>query len=174
MQLENEKDLNFLRRTFIYLVDKLVGDGGFQIAIALLNQGGLTDEQISEITGLSITSVRNILITLQNLGLLILVKEKQKNTGWINYYWYVDPLSVKRFFKEQLRVSILHIKRFIDELNNDNFFYCQDCNIKYVRDEAEKNDYKCKVCGGELVPFEPPKKLDNVISSLIERYKSIK
>ncbi|MGQ4891004.1 MAG: helix-turn-helix domain-containing protein [Candidatus Njordarchaeia archaeon] len=174
MSFENEEDLNFLRRTFIYLLDKIVGDGGFQIAITLLNQGSLTDEQISEITGLPITTVRNILITLQNLGLLSLIKEKQKNTGWINYYWYIDPLSVKRFLKERLRVSILNLKKFFEELNNDNFYYCPECNITYVKDDAEENDFKCRVCGSPLLPLEAPKNLEKLIKGLIERYANIK
>ena len=171
--LNDERDLNFLRRIFLYVVDRLVGDGGFQIAVALLNQGGLTDEQLSEITGLSITAVRNILITLQNLGLLSLIKEKQKNTGWINYYWYAEPLSVKRFFKEQLRRSIIHLREYIKELKEGNIFYCQECGIKYIRDEAERNEFVCKVCGGELAPYEASKNLDNIVSELIEKYRSI-
>ncbi len=174
MDLNDEENLNFLRRTFIYLVDRLVGDGGFQIAIALLNQGNLTDEQLSEITGIPITTVRNILITLQNLGLLTLIKERQKNTGWINYYWHIEPLAVKRFFKDRLKESIINLKKYYEELNNENFYYCQECHITYTRDEAEANDFKCKVCGSELFPLERPKNLEKLLQKLIDRYKSLK
>jgi len=174
LQNFREEDLNFLRRAFIYFADKIVGVGGFQIALTLLSNGDLTDEEISELTGIPITTVRNILITLQNLGLLTLIKEKQKNTNWINYYWHVEPLAVKRFLRDRLRESIINLKRLNEQLKEDEFYECLNCGMVFSRDEVEETDFKCKVCGAEVQPFEFNIDLDPLIKELADRLKGVK
>ena len=90
-------EVNRARRLFLFLAQKMAGDRGLQIAAAIISNGFLTDEQISEITGLSITSVRNILALLRNSGLLHIIRERD-NSGWTIYYWgHRPPRSIPRF-----------------------------------------------------------------------------
>ncbi|MCD6491887.1 MAG: hypothetical protein ACP6IQ_04900 [Candidatus Njordarchaeia archaeon] len=167
---EEEKELNRIRRLFIYLAKKLAGEGGLQIASALINQGGLTDEQLSEITGLPITNIRNLLTTLRNEGILYNIKEKDMNSGWTLYYWFADPLTIKRIFKDRLRESINKL-RVLMKLNQEgNFFICPECNIKFSKTDAENNNYKCPICGVDLVPAEPIIGLGKIVNKLLEKY----
>jgi len=165
-------ELNKARVLFLYLAQKMTGDRGLQIAAAILSNGFLSSEQLSEITGLPITSVRSIVETLRNLGLLYMVTEKD-DSGWTIYYYGTDPLAVYRVFKDRLKQAIRNLKRYAEYSVTGSFYKCPECGIKLSRDVAEMEDYKCPVCGAELIKAEPILGLSDLVDLLIEKYKHL-
>lgn len=168
----SELEINKARRLFLFLAHKMAGDRGLQIAASIISNGFLTDEQISEITGLSITSVRNILSILRNAGILHIIRQRD-NSGWTLYYWGTDPLIVQRVFRERMKEAIKHLKIYLEYSVNEYFYYCIDCGVRVSKDVADANDYTCPVCGGTLVQEEPSTELIKFLEMLVEKYRKV-
>lgn len=167
-----ELEVNKARRLFLYLAQKMAGDRGLQIAAAILSNGFLSDEQLSEITGMPITSVRTHREFLKNYGLLYEVRERDRG-GWTISYWGTDPLVVYRVFKNRLKHVIKNIRGYIEYSFNEAFYYCPECKVKFSRDVAEVNKYRCQVCGAELIKEEPVSELTKLVDELIEKYRKL-
>ncbi len=168
----SELEINKARRLFLFLAQKMAGDRGLQIASAIISNGFLTDEQISEITGLSITSVRNILSILRNAGILHVIRQRD-HSGWTLYYWGTDPLIIYRVFKDRIKQAIKHLKIYLEYSINESFYYCTECGVRVSKDVAELNNYTCPVCGGTLVQEEPATELIKFLEMLVEKYKKV-
>ncbi len=166
----SEIDLNKARRIFLFLAHKLAGDSGLQIAAAIVSNGYLTDDQLSEITGMSITSVRNAREILRNAGLLHEIRERD-DSGWIISYWGTDPLSVYRVFRDRLKQVIRHFRSYIEYALVSSFYVCQECGARFSSDEAESSGYQCPICGGGLVREDFPLEFTKLVDDLIEKYR---
>ncbi|GEM_PF-1469138 len=146
----SEIELNKIRILFLFLAQKLAGESGLQVAAAIISNGNLTEDEIAKITGLPIADVRNIIGTFKSEGLIFSIKERDPDTGWTVNYWSTDPLVIYRVFKNRLKQAIYNLSKLAELLEREEIYVCEECGYKTLSDEAEKHNYRCPVCGGDL------------------------
>ena len=78
------------------------------------------------------------------------VVTKDPDTGWTVNYWSTDPLVIYRVFKNRLKQAIYNLSKLAELLEREEIYVCEECGYKTLSDEAEKHNYRCPVCGGDL------------------------
>jgi transcription initiation factor TFIIE subunit alpha len=103
-----------------YLV-RLVGEDGL-LMIENMPEGEVTDEQISQATGILLNIVRRTLFILNENKLAVCRRERDSSSGWLTYLWTLDMTDIgPQLMKEKKRlVKNLRVRLKFEE---DNVFY---------------------------------------------------
>src|ERR1051326_1801182 len=72
-------------------IQQLVGPEGSRIANALLTRKAATDSELAEELGEKPSHIRKVLYDLYEARIAEYHKEKDKETGWLTFYWQIDP-----------------------------------------------------------------------------------
>lgn len=137
---------------------KLFGDDpAHRVMELLLEKGEATDEEISETLDMPVGDVRRILYKLNDKSIVLSRMERDPNTGWITYYWYVPVeqldgilFNLKKSIKERL-------ERRLEFESKNVFYWCghteKHCN-KLPFGEAVDHLFRCPNCGASLKPYD--------------------
>jgi transcription initiation factor TFIIE subunit alpha len=142
---------------FLKLAELYADETGRVVMNYLIEHGEATDEEISEDLEMPVGDVRRILYKLNDKSVVLSRMERDPNTGWITYYWYVPKeqldgilYSLKKDIKERLEKRL--------EYESENVFYwCgheeEHCK-KVPFSVAVDNLFKCPNCGSSLKPYD--------------------
>src|ERR687892_187978 len=72
-------------------IEALVGPQGARIANALMTRKEATDSELAEELGEKPSHIRKVLYDLYEARIAEYHKEKDKETGWLTFYWQIDP-----------------------------------------------------------------------------------
>jgi transcription initiation factor TFIIE subunit alpha len=156
-------------------VNSVIGDLDAEIDMSVVSllkdDEEITDEYISQKTGLKLNLVRKILYKLYDNHIASYRRERDKNTGWYIYYWRLNP---KKIYDVVNRRKMSVLKVLEDRLKYERehqFYQCEkDENVRLTFEEAMEALFKCPHCGGQLL-FKDNSKLINVLSAKIEELK---
>ncbi|MHA1410700.1 MAG: transcription factor E [Candidatus Odinarchaeia archaeon] len=159
-------------KIFNNIVEELDSDLDMNIVNLLSEDEEITDEELSQKTGLKLNLVRKILYKLYDSHLASYRRVRDKNTGWFIYYWKLNPEKIYDVAKKR-KLSVL--KRLEERLNfekNHQFYYCEnDDSIRLTFEEAMEAAFKCPHCDGMLV-FRDNSDIIRVLSEKINDLKA--
>lgn len=150
-----------------YLV-RLVGEEGLEM-IEKMPEGEVTDEQISQATGILLNIVRRTLFILNENKLAICRRERDASSGWLTYLWTLDMSDVDKQLVREKRRLLKNLK-VRDGFEEENVFYvCPEGCIRMDFKEASEAVFMCSNCGEDMIHQ------DNSIflESLRERIKKL-
>ncbi|MBN2110905.1 MAG: transcription factor [Methanosarcinaceae archaeon] len=138
-----------------YLI-RLVGEEGLEM-IKNMPEGEVTDEKITESTGILLNIVRRTLFILNENKLAVCRRERDSSSGWLTYLWTLDMSDIEpQLVKEKKRlIKNLRTRLAFEE---DNVFYsCPEGCTRMKFNEASECEFLCPLCGEDMM-FE-----DNII-----------
>ncbi|NYZ77011.1 hypothetical protein H0O02_01705 [Candidatus Micrarchaeota archaeon] len=130
------------------LVRQMLIDVGGENAIAIVKNfdTGMSDDDISKKLKLKISDVRAALNKLHNEGIVAYNREKDSETGWYSYSWYLNKERMERWAAQQ-------VGRFGNHGRDGREYYvCPSCSgttIHSFENALEKN-FRCDVCNNQL------------------------
>ena len=133
----------------------LVNLGG-ENAIAIVKNfnTGMSDEEISANLKLKISDVRAALNRLHCKGIVAYNREKDSETGWYSYSWYLNREKMEKWADEQL-------SKFENPSDNGGEHYiCPSCGGSVIipfEDALEKN-FRCEICNHALEYIDEKRK----------------
>lgn len=128
---------------------KLVGEEGLKV-IRNMPPGEVTDERISEVTGVLLNIVRRTLFILYENRLASYRRERDTNSGWLTYLWTLNMDNIESLLMAESRKLLKNLETRL-EFEQDNMFYvCENCGKRYLFEAASESSFVCPACGARL------------------------
>ncbi|MEM2109167.1 MAG: transcription factor [Candidatus Odinarchaeota archaeon] len=158
-------------KRFNSIIEDLDGEIDMNVVGLLKDDEEVTDEYISQKTGLKLNIVRKVLYKLYDTHVASYRRERDKNTGWYIYYWRLNPAKIYDVVYRR-KISVLKLLEERLKYEREHQFYqCEkDENIRLTFEEAMEAMFKCPHCNGQLV-FKDNKKLISSLSAKIDELK---
>jgi len=155
--LLSKEDMEFISEILSKpLIRQTLVDLGGENAIAIVKSfdRNMSDEELSKKLKLKISDVRATLNRLHSAGLVVYERDKDSETGWYSYSWYLNKERIEKWTLEQL-----------GRLGNNghdgrDYYFCPSCGgatLFSFEDALEKN-FRCEVCNGQLEFMDEKKK----------------
>jgi Transcription initiation factor IIE, alpha subunit len=103
-------------------------------------------------------------------------KQREKESGWLTYYWKVDLGNAETNLKSELRRLYKNLKERLD-FEKENVFYVCSSDIpcgRYTFDYASANYFTCPVCGADLESEDNTEIIEKLDKRVEELEKVIK
>lgn len=143
-----------LKNPAIYqYLEKLVSPEGMEL-IEKYPDGEHSDEEIAEMTGINLNTVRHALYSLYEKRLAEYRRIKNNETGWLTYLWTMKMENLPGVLTaEMTSVKEKLSARLAFDRNND-FYQCPECGQMVTFTEAMTLDFKCPSCGENMAHFD--------------------
>ena len=133
------------------LLTEIVQDEENLPIIKCLEDGISTDEEIAEKTEIRLNIVRKVLYKLYDAGLASYKRSKDPETQWFTYNWIFERDEVNKQIKDNSEKTIKHLKKILEEEENNMFFICPDGHTRFDFETATYYGFICPECGEEVV-----------------------
>ncbi|MFQ5888089.1 MAG: transcription factor E [Candidatus Hydrothermarchaeales archaeon] len=150
-------------------LEETVGEEGMYVVGALLGME-LTDEALSEETGLKLNIVRKILYQLYDYRLASYVRTKDKEIGWYIYRWKLDLSKIEGVISNRKEKILKELGQKLEYETSNVFFCCIQDNSKIPFDLASECEFRCPNCNGTMEFYDN----QSLISSLEEEIQKLK
>jgi len=134
----------------------ILGDSieGFDVLSTLIELGEATDDEISRKLNLKLNTVRKILYKLYDARLVDYTREKEEDINWYTYTWKPTLDKLPWVVRKRAQEMLKKLKEQLIVEENNMFFYCPKCEIKYIFEEAMDCGFRCPHCGGALKEYD--------------------
>ncbi|MEE8168631.1 MAG: transcription factor E [Candidatus Hydrothermarchaeales archaeon] len=147
----------------------IVSDEGLDVVQAITGKE-VTDEELSEETGLKLNIIRRILYKLYDYRLASYIRTKDKDIGWYTYTWKLDLSKVSDILSERKRRMLEGLMRNLEFETGHVFFTCKNDNSKVPFYIAGENNFKCPQCN-EIMDYADNR---GVVMNLEKEIKRLK
>ncbi|HIP34634.1 MAG TPA: transcription factor E [Methanothermococcus okinawensis] len=127
---------------------------GFDVLTTLIELGEATDDEISRKLNLKLNTVRKLLYKLYDARLVDYTREKEEDINWYTYTWKPTLDKLPWVIKKRVQEKLKKLKEQLTIEENNMFFYCTKCGIKYLFEEAIDCGFRCPHCGGILKEYD--------------------
>jgi len=127
---------------------------GFDVLATLIELGEATDDEISRKLNLKLNTVRKLLYKLYDARLVDYTREKEEDINWYTYTWRPTLDKLPWVVKKRAQEKLKKLKEQLAIEENNMFFYCPKCEIKYLFEEAMDCGFRCPHCGGALKEYD--------------------
>lgn len=149
-------------------IRNVAGDNAVKLVKSIPDRE-ITDEELAEISGLHLNTVRKLLFTLYERRILKYRRLHDKKTGWITYLWRVNRNTITDMMRLETKKLLDNLKRCLDIEKNNAFYRCKNCNERFVFDVAMEMNFKCPSCKSDLSYYDN----SDTIKALEERIVKI-
>lgn len=144
-----------LDKELIDLAMEIGGEEAVGVVRALAERKDATDEELAEITGIRINTVRKVLYTLYDLGLADFKRIRDKETGWYYYYWNLDLKRLPEIIRARKREELKKLKKMLEEESGEIYYWCgTPGHPRLTFDEAMEYEFQCPLCGNILMQHD--------------------
>jgi transcription initiation factor TFIIE subunit alpha len=130
--------------------------------------------QIHERTQIPITRIRTTLNVLHKFNIVSYNSSRDEEKGWFKYTWELREECIEPSIKNFLISKMMKLKRDFQEINQADFFKCENGCLRVGFTEAYDLNFRCDKCSAQLKPVDSldeskqiQRELDN-IKSIIE------
>src|SRR5688572_17937199 len=131
-------------------IQTLVGPEGARIANALMSRKEATDSELAEELGEKPSHIRKVLYDLYEARIAEYHKEKDKETGWLTFYWQIDPQHAYSTIADKARKDLQQLQKALRYEEEHEFFVCPTGAEKFDFARATESDFQCPEHGAIL------------------------
>lgn len=132
---------------------KLVGEEGIDL-IKHFPQEERSDEEIAEITGINLNSVRHTLYLLYEKRLAEYRRIKNNETGWLTYLWVLKMENIGQTLKDEMAVVSEKLSARLKFDQKNDFYQCSACGKTMTFNDAMSLNFVCPECGENMSHFD--------------------
>ncbi len=131
---------------------EMVGNEGIRVINSLAKP--CTDLQIHDKTQIPITRIRTTLNILHKHNIVSYCSSRDEDKGWFKYTWEIKSESVENSVKTFLASKLMKLKGEFQEIDQAEFFKCENGCVRIVFTEAYDSNFRCDACNGILKPID--------------------
>ena len=124
-------------------VAQLSGPEGLRVADALLTRKEATDSELAEELGQKPSHIRKVLYDLYEARIAEYHKEKDKETGWLTFYWHIRPDQAAHTILEKTRKDLAQLRLALDFEQTHEFFICPEGAERFDFQRATEASFQC-------------------------------
>ena len=147
---------------------ELVGPKGMPVAAAPA-EGEVTDEELAEELGLELNDVRRALFILYENDLASYRRVRDEDSGWLTYLWTFNYENIPENLAEEMERLMLALDRREAYENENEFYLCEVCSLRFEFGEAMEFGFECPECGSPLEAMEN----DRLLEAMRERLAAL-
>ncbi len=136
-------------------LNKQAGDSAYKVVKIL--KSGMTDEKISKKLKIDVNATRAVLNKLHYLGIIDYDKEKEKNSNWYTFTWFLRKERIAELITEKYKEERQELEKKLAFEQSYTFFKCNSngggCK-KLPFELACEYNFKCPDCGHSMEAFE--------------------
>ena len=151
-------------------IRRMIGDEGIEVLRRFPVDGEHSDEELAEITGVSLNTVRHTLYTLYEKRLAEYRRLKNIETGWLTYLWHLQLDRIYDVIEEDLRDAVEKLDARLSYEEKNDFYMCRDCSVIYTFADAADWNFACPNCDATLEHFDN----ELLVAALRKRVEKIK
>lgn len=151
-------------------IRRMIGDEGIEVLRRFPVDGEHSDEELAEITGISLNTVRHTLYTLYEKRLAEYRRLKNTETGWLTYLWHLRLDRLHGVIEEEIRDVLEHLDARLTYEEKNDFYMCKDCGIIYTFTDAAGWNFECPNCEEMLEHFDN-ELIANALRRRVDRIK---
>ncbi|MDK2869366.1 MAG: transcription initiation factor subunit alpha [Pyrococcus sp.] len=139
------------------------GDEAVEVVKALEKKGEATDEELAELTGVRVNTVRKILYALYDAKLATFRRVRDDETGWYYYYWRIDTKRLPEVIRTRKLQELEKLKQMLQEETSETYYHCgTPGHPKLTFDEAFEYGFQCPICGEILYEYDNSKIIEEL------------
>ncbi len=127
----------------------LIGDDGLRV-LEKIPEAEITDENITELAGLDLNTVRRTLYILYENKLMRYRREKSEDSGWLTYYWKIELNELDRIVNDEIKKLRKILEQKLEFESGNVFYSCKYHPVRFVFDDAAEYSFKCPFCEESL------------------------
>ncbi|HWG89451.1 MAG TPA: hypothetical protein VNZ52_01250 [Candidatus Thermoplasmatota archaeon] len=157
-------------------IRETVGDEGMRLAELLTEKQEATDSELAEEMGEKPSHIRKILYDLYEARIAEYHKEKDKDTGWLTFYWSLNPTAAAHAVELKRKREIGALTEKLRFEQEHEWYICPRDQNRLEFTEAAEHNFHCGDCGTLLEAHdnrEEVKMLQMRIAELMEEAKEI-
>ena len=102
-----------------------------------------TDSELAEELGQKPSHIRKVLYDLYEARIAEYHKEKDKETGWLTFYWAIKPDHAAHTILEKTRKDLAELRRSLDFEQSHEFFICPEGAERFDFARATEASFSC-------------------------------
>jgi transcription initiation factor TFIIE subunit alpha len=131
------------------------GEEAVEVIKALEKKKESTDEELAEITGIRVNTVRKVLYMLYDQGLAEFKRIRDKETGWYYYYWRLETKRLPEIIRAKKMAELKKLREMLEEETSEIYYHCgTPGHPKLTFDEAMEYEFQCPICGQMLMQYD--------------------
>jgi len=130
----------------------MVGNDGIKIINSLSKPA--TDLILHEKTQLPVTKIRTTLNILHKFNIVSYCSARDEKKGWFKYTWELKPYCIENSVRNYLYGKLMKLKREFQEINQVDFFKCENGCIRSDFTQAYETNFRCPKCNGIFKPVD--------------------
>ena len=143
-------------------VAQLTGPEGLRIAEALMSRKEATDSELAEELNEKPSHIRKVLYDLYEARIAEYHKEKDKETGWLTFYWQIRPDHAAATILDRTRKDLADLRKALDFEQNHEFFICPDGAERFDFQRATEHSFQCPEHGAVLQQHDNVNELEQL------------
>ncbi|AEH24901.1 transcription factor E [Pyrococcus yayanosii] len=142
-------------KALIELARDIGGEEAVEVIKALEKKGEATDEELAEVTGIRVNTVRKILYALYDAKLADFKRVRDDETGWYYYYWRIEIKRLPEIVRARKMQELERLKKMLQEETSEVYYHCgTPGHPKLTFDEAFEYGFQCPICGEILQEYD--------------------
>jgi transcription initiation factor TFIIE subunit alpha len=134
------------------LLYEMVGNEGIRVINSLSKPS--TDVKIHDKTQIPVTKIRTTLNILHKHNIVSYNSSRDEQKGWFKYTWELKKGSVESSVRSFLISKLMKLKREFQEINQVDFFKCENGCMRLTFTESYENNFRCSICNACLRPID--------------------
>jgi len=152
---------------------RMIGEGGIELIKNFPEGKEHSDEELAEMTGVNLNTVRHTLYTLYEKRLAEYRRLKNTETGWLTYLWHLRLDRIHDVIEEDIRDVLERLEGRLTYEEKNDFYMCKACGVVYTFTDAANWNFECPSCetmlehfDNELIATALRKRVDRIRESL--------
>lgn len=138
---------------YAYLL-RMIGEEGIELLKRFPEGDEYSDEELAEITGINLNTVRHTLYTLYEKRLAEYRRLKNSETGWLTYLWHLHLDRLYDVIEDEIREVLEILEARLNYEEKNDFYVCKNCGIIYTFADAAEWNFECPNCEEMLEHFD--------------------
>ncbi len=143
-------------------IEEVVGENGLRITEALLNHEEATDTMLSQELGEKPSHIRKVLYTLYEARIAEYHKLKDKETGWLTFFWFIHPENVSRAMSTKMKRDLMSLETALQSEQTHEWFACPEGAERFDFADATEHEFQCPTHGTILQQYNNTTDIDTL------------
>lgn len=151
-------------------IEETVGENGMRLVDLLGSRDQATDSELAEELGEKPSHIRKILYNLYEARIAEYQKQKDKETGWLTFYWSINPTGASYALDQKAKKELSRLENALQQEESHDWYICPQGEERYDFEGASEVMFQCPEHHAMLEHYDNAA----VVQNLHERIRSIR
>jgi len=149
-------------------IEETVGPEGMRLVDLLAAKEEATDSELAEALGEKPSHIRKILYDLYEARIAEYHKEKDKETGWLTFYWHITPDHARYALAQKHKREIGKLEAMLRYEQEHDFFICPSGRERFDFSAATEQNFHCPEHGDILQAHDNQSEIQHIRARIQE------